>query len=719
MKIQKDNIIDIRNIHSLSGMNFLIPDYQRGYRWTRTQAKEMLNDFRDFISAGKSSNQTTDGYYCLQPIVVKPRTWKDFNDNEIEGYEVIDGQQRLTTLFLLLTAIFCKDDRNRNDAPDFKMFSISYQTRSDSKDFLENIGSNDNRSEKAYECIDFYHINQVFETFVSELNSDDKGGFDRSLVLLILGEEFVTPDEDDNDYECDEDDEAIKIDRARNVRVIWYEIGSEEKASAEDIFTRLNIGKIPLTNAELIKASFLKESNFGTLAATNEKEQKAQQLGIALQQNKIAEEWNNIEHKLQREDFWYFLGASNFGKEYETRIEFVFDLMAEWNKESENYHTFNDFQTRISNAGKKKAAENVWKTVKDYFRELEYWYSDRTLYHLIGFLIQCGDSIRDIMNLRSKSMVYENGESLTVKLKKDEFIEAIEENVKKKMEDIKDLDRISFVDHVQDKLHRVTKVLLLFNVLSAIESERADIKFPFDKYKQESWDKEHIASQTDKGKQAVPNNNSDRIDWIDDMLYYFTGIRGKDAKDDDVKMIKDDGLKSEWVIAKVGEYIKSESKSISQLKDETKREQRQTELNLCINLLKAKKLSILSVKQRRASGQADEYDNLLKKLFMKTRVYFEEDRISDEDKDYIGNMALLNASINRSYGNAYFAIKRMHIKDKDSEGVFIPLTTKNVFMKYYSKRVDNMLVWTNEDAADYRSAIKEKLSRFLPEQDKK
>lgn len=394
--------------------------------------------------------------------------------------------------------------------------------------------------------------------------------------------------------------------------------------------------------------------------------------------------------------------------------------MTEWNKESENYHTFNDFQTRISNAGKKKAAENVWKTVKDYFRELEYWYGDRILYHLIGFLIQCGDSIRDIMNLRFKKVVNGNGESI-VKLKKDEFIDVIEKTVKARMDDIKDLDNISFRDQEKDKnkLHKVTKVLLLFNVLSAIESERADIKFPFDKYKKESWDKEHIASQTDKDKQEVPNNNSDRVAWIDDMLYYFTGIRDKDAKDDSGKIIKDEGLKSEWVIAKVEEYIKSESKAISHLKDEIKREQRQTELNLCIDLLKAKKLSILSVKQRNALEQKDEYDNLLKKLFRETRVYFEEDRISDEDKDYIGNMALLNASINRSYGNAYFAIKRMHIRDKDSEGVFIPLTTKNVFMKYYSKRVDNMLVWTNEDAADYRSAIKEKLSRFLPEQDKK
>ena len=675
----------------------------------------MLDDFHEFIQADESDSKVKDGYYCLQPVVVKPRTWTDSEEKEIEGYEVIDGQQRLTTLYLLLTALFCKDSRNKDDVAEFEMFSISYQTRSDSKEFLENIGEDDKRDEKAYECIDFYHINQVFETFKTELDAYNKVGYDRSLIKLILGEDFIIPDDEDEDYEYDDEGESNKdnrkIDRARNVRIIWYEIGSDEKATAEDIFTRLNIGKIPLTNAELIKASFLKESNFGKVTAVKEKEQKAQQLGIALQQNKIAEEWNEIEHKLQQEDFWYFLGASDFGKEYETRIEFIFDLMANWNKDAENYHTFNDFQNRLSQAGKKKAAENVWKTVKDYFRELEYWYNDRKLYHLIGFLIDCGELISSLMKLRFKTETNEEGEGLTIRLKKDEFIEVIEDKVRKKMSDVTDLESISYPDS------KITKILLLFNVLSVIESERADIKFPFDKYKKESWDKEHIASQTDKDKSEVPNDNSDRIAWIDDMLYYFTGIREKDAKDEDGKALTDERLKSEWVVNKVNDYIKSESQSISRIKDDIKKEKRKTEMALCSKLLRAKELSMLTSKQRSASGQKEEYDNTLKNLFKETRVYFDEDRISDEDKDHIGNMALLNASINRSYGNAYFAIKRMHIKDKDSEGIFIPLTTKNVFMKYYSKRVDSMLVWTNDDATDYCAAIKGRLSRFLPKKD--
>ncbi len=700
MEKHKENIIELRNIRSLSGMNFYIPDYQRGYRWTTTQAIAMLNDFAEFIANVENSQKVSEGYYCLQPVVVKPRIWKDDNGNQINGYEVIDGQQRLTTLYLLLTALFSKDSRNKGRAKNFELFSICYQTRSDSHQYLERIADTDYRKQEAYECIDFYHINMVFESFQKVLDEDKIDDFDRSLVNLILGEKMMPVIEDENDEETD----GKLIDRARNVRLIWYEIGTDEKATVEDIFTRLNIGKIPLTNAELIKAMFLKESNFGKVTATTDKDRKAQQLGLSLQQNKIAEEWNVIEQKQQREDFWYFLGASSHDKEYETRIEFIFDLMSDWNNDVETYHTFNHFQDLIMQVGTKKAAENVWKSFKDYFRELEYWYNDRSLYHLVGFLIECGHSISEIMNLRTEKIT-RHGEEHTVQLKKDEFLKKIEGKVRKSIVGI-DLDTLKYPNE------DIRKVLLLFNVLSAIENQSSDIRFPFDRYKKENWDKEHIASQTDKDKAEVPNNNSDRVAWIDDMLYYFTGIRDKDAQDSDGKPIEDAMKKDDWVIAKVDGYIKSEKKRVDKIADEKLRQRRSEELKIVYDLLRTKRLSMMTPKQRN-SEEKEEYDSLLKKLFRQTRAYFEEDRLDEEEKDKLGNMALLNESINRSYGNAYFAIKRMHIQDKDSEGIFIPLTTKNVFMKYYSKRVDSMLVWTHDDATGYLEAIKNKLSRFL------
>ena len=74
--------LDSKNVGDIKG-TFTVPAYQRGYRWDKTQVKELLEDI--YRSGDK-------GLY-LQPIVVKRR-----DDGR---YELIDGQQRLTTLYQL------------------------------------------------------------------------------------------------------------------------------------------------------------------------------------------------------------------------------------------------------------------------------------------------------------------------------------------------------------------------------------------------------------------------------------------------------------------------------------------------------------------------------------------------------------------------------------------------------------------------------------------
>ena len=79
-----------KTIGELLDDKFFIPSYQRGYRWTKRQVEDLLNDVWDFITKpGKKENE----WYCLQPIVVKKTN---------SHYEVLDGQQRLTTIFLIL-----------------------------------------------------------------------------------------------------------------------------------------------------------------------------------------------------------------------------------------------------------------------------------------------------------------------------------------------------------------------------------------------------------------------------------------------------------------------------------------------------------------------------------------------------------------------------------------------------------------------------------------
>lgn len=127
------NDITLKSVRNLLGMNFFIPSYQRGYRWTEQQVKDLLNDIKEFIDNG------TNNIYCIQPLVVKEREQdilsKIKKANSIDevkqfllgSWEVIDGQQRLTTIKIILTVL------------QEKSYELEYETRTESKDFLNDI----------------------------------------------------------------------------------------------------------------------------------------------------------------------------------------------------------------------------------------------------------------------------------------------------------------------------------------------------------------------------------------------------------------------------------------------------------------------------------------------------------------------------------------------------------------------------------------------------
>ena len=75
------------------------------------------------------------------------------------------------------------------------------------------------------------------------------------------------------------------------VKIIWYEVATDSDESAIGMFTRLNVGRIPLTNAELVKAMFISES--ANAGITREKKEE-----IALQ-------WDNIERELHNDSLAY------------------------------------------------------------------------------------------------------------------------------------------------------------------------------------------------------------------------------------------------------------------------------------------------------------------------------------------------------------------------------------------------------------------------------
>lgn len=420
--------------------DFLVPAYQRGYRW-KEEVKMLLDDINDIPEGAK---------YCLQPIVVKKL--------QDDKYELIDGQQRLTTLFLIWSYI-------RTFRPKLtQKYSIEYEIRKNSKGFLSNIDF-DNLNKDS---------NNIDEYFINEAAMTIKQWFDATL---------------------DADNVASLIaDKLNNkVNVIWYEIDDSEDAIS--LFTRLNIGKIPLTNAELVKAIFLSKNN-----------------GIDERyQLEISTQWDNIEKELHDDKFWYFI-TNQKAEKYPTRIELLFDIMTNKQKsDRELYRTFFEFvkKSKEENYINNKIA--LWKEVIETFQRLKEWYNNSELYHKIGYLIAINQtSLQDLLKKSSS-----NG--------KEDFKKSLNDDIAKSIDYDKEYLDLSY-DNKSD-YPNIEKLLLLFNVESVFQNGDQSMRFPFDKHKNQDggWSLEHIHAQQSEGL----DKNEQWNEWLDLHVQSLKNINAK------------------------------------------------------------------------------------------------------------------------------------------------------------------------------------------------
>ena len=131
------------------------------------------------------------------------------------------------------------------------------------------------------------------------------------------------------------------------MKIIWYEVGENEDAIS--LFTRLNIGKIPLTSAELVKAMFL--SSDSANGADREK------------QEEISLQWDNMEKELHDESLWYFL-TNRSDLRYQTRIDLILDLVSHKPADNrEQYYTF----FKIDELGKTMSMDELWRKIQQTF----------------------------------------------------------------------------------------------------------------------------------------------------------------------------------------------------------------------------------------------------------------------------------------------------------------------------------------------------------------
>ena len=404
-------LLETKLVSDITG-TFYVPSYQRGYRWGEDEVLRLLND----IYANGKKN------YCLQPVVVRKKG---------DAYELIDGQQRLTTLYLIYRYM-----KNVNPFFGEPAFNLVYETRENSEEFLRSIDLS-----RRDENIDYWFISNAYETI--------KTWFEVDMQIRVL-----------HIFEYFKED----------VKIIWYEVG--EKEDAISLFTRLNIGKIPLTSAELVKAMFLSRNGNGI--AEREK------------QEEISLQWDEMEKELHDDPLWYFL-TNGANASYQTRIDLILDLVSEKPADNrEKYYTF----FKIDEMAKTVPLDDLWRKIQQTFLLLKDWFENHELYHKIGYLIA------------SESLTLQKIFKISEGRTKREFRAELDSFIKTSISIPDNYGELSYEKQLDYK--RISKLLLLFNVESVRLNGEHTQWFPFDKYKYDrkgrvAWSLEHIHAQQSEG----------------------------------------------------------------------------------------------------------------------------------------------------------------------------------------------------------------------------
>ncbi len=472
-----DRSLDLRAIDALVDERFVIPSYQRGYRWTERQVLELLDDIDEFRQ--RSQEQSKHVFYCLQPLVVRRCEG---------GWEVIDGQQRLTTIALIL-----RSQQATLAIMGLRTYTLEYSTRAKSAEFLASLEPGEKPDPAIADAnIDFHHMRRAYAAIVDWFA--DKHPTERLDFLNCL----LHPKE-------------------RNVRVIWYELPATE--NPVEAFVRLNVGKIPLTNAELIRALFLRDRGPETPEMDPSRAQ-------------IAHEWDGMERRLQDDAFWGFVYKDPTSP-YPARIEYLFAIhVAALGLDvplHDAYGTFIAFQRYFDG---ERSVDAHWRDIRKISLRLDEWFRDRTLFHLIGLWIAIGhrpstDIVVELMAARAEMRRSGFEAHLRALIFEALFREAVDGRSRAQIEAVVQ-NTFEELTYAKPSHHRrLREILLLFNVATLLRNSGSNLRFPFDRYKRESWDLEHIRSVTS----TRPARRARMRGWLRTILDFWADPATEEEQD--------------------------------------------------------------------------------------------------------------------------------------------------------------------------------------------
>lgn len=471
-------------IYQLYELVFHIPSYQRGYRWDNDQVSDLLDDLRDFVDSDHSTART----YWLQPVVVKPL-------NEQDHYELIDGQQRLTTLYLLLHYLF-------NNQPK-ESYSFVIEKRKDQEDFLNCKKFSDLHETSYKDNIDTFYMRKAYDCirkWFEERNNENEFEYESKFkALLTKG----TKDRD-------------------TIKVIWYELDSDEI----DAFERLNHGRIRLTGTELVKSLLLSVKN-------TEREQVTDHEAMTR-----AHSWDRMEKALQQPYFWAMLPVDDNGML--SHIDAVLNVVADeinfemkyGRNRKKDGHLFNYYVIeRYLHDCDGQTTKAVWARIEDTFNKMSNWYDNIEWYNYIALGSRLNAARFTIAELRKMEKDAKNKTALTSSLRSaiGHLLCKDLRDEQEKKDNVHPLkaEKLNYID-TPDELR---KFLLAVNVITVVREKLG--RFPFHLY-----DRQNITSLEHIHPQNIADVTSEMSpleikEWVNNRLNDLRCIIGQESYETD------------------------------------------------------------------------------------------------------------------------------------------------------------------------------------------
>ncbi|WP_342327616.1 DUF262 domain-containing protein [Pedobacter sp. FW305-3-2-15-E-R2A2] len=345
---------------------YYIAPYQRGYKWSADMPNGAVSVLiRDLIEA----YQARSSEYYLQYITIKKNTVQ-----EHPVLEVIDGQQRLTTLTLLSSVL---EHYNPQENPSIAKHRLLYEVRDKVTDFFnrfiyENIGE---------------LLKLDWENFVKEHISYDEQD------IYFLFHAIKRLDTELRSAGLNEPDPAINFCKYLHEAVMLILNNVEGNVSCEKIFSNLNTNKIELTNVELIKGLFLTKA-----ARKQHSTKEISYAEIVKKRTLLGRQWDELILWALSPD----ARALYFNKEENPVYKLLQMLGARHqflplNSGNDKYALFNFFQSRIKT--EKSSAGELFDELKKIQYILQNWLSDPNIYNLIGYILSAKGTPHTLNNL--------------------------------------------------------------------------------------------------------------------------------------------------------------------------------------------------------------------------------------------------------------------------------------------------------------------------------